>query len=114
MASLDTLRQYRVALAPLRFGAGLKGKVVDSWAHGLPVCILDSNTAHYEHIAVPVPTQRPLTSIAVIMECWDEYNILSDGVWQVVTTAIGSEGMRIEDYHAADSKVGIFKQPLHQ
>jgi hypothetical protein len=36
MKSLDTLRQYRVALAPLRFGAGLKGKVVDSWAHGLP------------------------------------------------------------------------------
>lgn len=25
-------------LAPLRFGAGLKGKVVDAWAHGLPVC----------------------------------------------------------------------------
>ena len=45
MASLDTLRQYRVALAPLRFGAGLKGKVVDSWAHGLPVCVLRSNTA---------------------------------------------------------------------
>lgn len=43
MASLDTLRQYRVALAPLHFGAGLKGKVVDSWAHGLPVCIFHSN-----------------------------------------------------------------------
>ena len=37
LTSLGTLRQYRVALAPLRFGAGLKGKVVDSWAHGLPV-----------------------------------------------------------------------------
>jgi hypothetical protein len=29
-----------------------------------------------------------------------------DGMGQVVTTAIGSEGMRLEDYHAADSKVG--------
>jgi hypothetical protein len=48
MGSLDTLRQYRVALAPLRFGAGLKGKVVDSWAHGLPVCILHSNTAQHD------------------------------------------------------------------
>ena len=28
---------YRVLLAPLRFGAGLKGKIVDAWAHGLPV-----------------------------------------------------------------------------
>jgi hypothetical protein len=32
------MRSYRVLLAPLRFGAGLKGKVVDAWAHGLPVC----------------------------------------------------------------------------
>ena len=32
------MRQYRVCLAPLRFGAGLKGKVVDAWTHGLPVC----------------------------------------------------------------------------
>ena len=36
--SLDILRSYRVLLAPLRFGAGLKGKIVDAWAHGLPVC----------------------------------------------------------------------------
>ena len=28
---------YRVCLAPLRYGAGLKGKVVDSWWHGLVV-----------------------------------------------------------------------------
>ena len=32
------MQQYRVCLAPLRFGAGLKGKIVDSWAHGTPVC----------------------------------------------------------------------------
>lgn len=36
--SLDIMQHYRVCLAPLRFGAGLKGKIVDSWAHGLPVC----------------------------------------------------------------------------
>lgn len=29
---------YRVCLAPLRYGAGLKGKVMDAWWHGLPVC----------------------------------------------------------------------------
>lgn len=28
---------YRICFAPLRFGAGLKGKIVDSWWHGLPV-----------------------------------------------------------------------------
>ena len=32
------MQQYRICLAPLRFGAGLKGKIVDSWAHGTPVC----------------------------------------------------------------------------
>ncbi|KAL4458640.1 hypothetical protein ABPG75_013505 [Micractinium tetrahymenae] len=35
--SLDIMLQYRVLLAPLRYGAGLKGKVVDAWWHGLPV-----------------------------------------------------------------------------
>ena len=37
-AFLDIMQQYRVCLAPLRYGAGLKGKIMDSWAHGLPVC----------------------------------------------------------------------------
>ncbi len=37
---LDNLRRlaaYRVMLAPVRFGAGIKGKVIDAWAHGVPV-----------------------------------------------------------------------------
>ena len=36
--SLNVMQTYRACLAPLRFGAGLKGKVVDAWQHGLPVC----------------------------------------------------------------------------
>ena len=35
--TLDIMRKYRLCLAPLRFGAGLKGKIVDSWQNGLPV-----------------------------------------------------------------------------
>ena len=35
--SLGVMDEYRVCLAPLRFGAGLKGKIVDSWLHGMPV-----------------------------------------------------------------------------
>lgn len=31
------MKKYRLCLAPLRFGAGLKGKIVDSWQYGLPV-----------------------------------------------------------------------------
>ncbi len=45
MPSLAQLGDYRVALAPLRYGAGLKGKVVDSWAHGLPVRLRSSAAA---------------------------------------------------------------------
>ena len=32
-----TLSQYRVNLAPLRFGAGIKGKISDGWWSGTPV-----------------------------------------------------------------------------
>ena len=32
----DTLKQYRVQLAPLRFGAGLKGKLFDAMESGTP------------------------------------------------------------------------------
>ena len=35
--TLDMMNRYRLCLAPLRFGAGLKGKIVDSWQHALPV-----------------------------------------------------------------------------
>ncbi|ETV92608.1 hypothetical protein H310_13063 [Aphanomyces invadans] len=33
----DTLACYRLSLAPLRFGAGIKGKIIDSWVAGTPV-----------------------------------------------------------------------------
>lgn len=32
----DTLRSYRLTIAPLRFGAGIKGKIADSWFAGTP------------------------------------------------------------------------------
>jgi len=32
----DTLKNYRVNLAPLRFGAGIKGKIADGWTVGTP------------------------------------------------------------------------------
>ena len=33
----DILPHCRVMLAPLRFGAGIKGKIIDSWKYGCPV-----------------------------------------------------------------------------
>lgn len=37
----ETLRRYRCNLAPLRFGAGLKGKVSDGWMAGTPCVATD-------------------------------------------------------------------------
>jgi len=34
--SLSTLARYRIMLAPLRFGAGIKGKIADGWRYGVP------------------------------------------------------------------------------
>ncbi len=35
--NLDILKECRVMLAPLRYGAGIKGKIVDAWRYGCPV-----------------------------------------------------------------------------
>jgi glycosyltransferase involved in cell wall biosynthesis len=36
---ITKLKNYRVSLAPLRFGAGIKGKISDSWHHGGTPCV---------------------------------------------------------------------------
>lgn len=36
MKDLVSLSYYRALLAPLRFGAGIKGKICDAWYYGLP------------------------------------------------------------------------------
>lgn len=40
----DILHQLRCTVAPLRYGAGVKGKVFDSFAHGLP-CVMSEAAA---------------------------------------------------------------------
>lgn len=44
----ETLSKYRVNLAPLRFGAGIKGKIADGWASGTP-CVATSVAAEGMH-----------------------------------------------------------------
>ncbi|MDC7994002.1 glycosyltransferase [Altibacter sp. HG106] len=58
----EVLRQVRVCLAPLRFGAGLKGKVLTAWSVGTPVIStsiglegLDNHT--YPRFAADTPTE---------------------------------------------------------
>ncbi len=48
----ETLRKHRVNLAPLRFGAGIKGKISDGWWCGTPV-VSTSMGAEGMHDAYP-------------------------------------------------------------
>ncbi|CAG4927985.1 unnamed protein product [Acidocella sp. C78] len=48
----DVLHRARCTVAPLRFGAGIKGKVLESFAHGLP-CVMSPVAA--EGLDLPAP-----------------------------------------------------------
>lgn len=47
------LAKYRVNLAPLRFGAGVKGKIADGWRAGTPCCTTEVGA---EGMAITVHT----------------------------------------------------------
>jgi glycosyltransferase involved in cell wall biosynthesis len=50
--AIDTLKNYRVNLAPLRFGAGIKGKISDGWVAGTP-CVTTQIGAEGMHETLP-------------------------------------------------------------
>jgi hypothetical protein len=59
-----TLQQYRCSLAPLRFGAGLKGKISDGWMVGTP------------SVATPIAAEGMSSEErfgGVIEECFEQY-----------------------------------------
>jgi glycosyltransferase involved in cell wall biosynthesis len=56
----EELKRHRVLLAPLRFGAGIKGKVLESWACGLPVA---GTGMAFEGLAAS--SERPFAETAV-------------------------------------------------
>ena len=37
LEDISRISKYRLQVAPLRFGAGIKGKITDSWLYGVPV-----------------------------------------------------------------------------
>ncbi|GBG29335.1 Hypothetical Protein FCC1311_055572 [Hondaea fermentalgiana] len=50
LRDVRTLSQYRVCLAPLRFGAGIKGKITEAWSLGVPVA---TTTVGGESMSIP-------------------------------------------------------------
>lgn len=49
----EALAPYRVNLAPLRFGAGIKGKIADGWWCGLPVVTTPIGSEGMHHSPAP-------------------------------------------------------------
>ena len=90
--TLDILQQYKVCLAPLRYGAGLKGKIVDSWKHGLPVCTTPVGAEGMFPATSYAPEGFPDTGVSL---CWQQFALWLPVVTTlpVRTTHFRAEGM---------------------
>ena len=71
--------QARVAIAPLRWGAGIKGKIGEAWSHGLPVVTTDMgaegmDVVHGEHALI---ANDPATFASCVEEL-----LLNDALWE--------------------------------
>ena len=60
-------RQARAAIVPLRFGAGVKGKVIESLSHGLPVVTTSIGAQGIAGLADVVPVHDDVASIALAL-----------------------------------------------
>lgn len=72
----------RVAIAPIRFGAGVKGKIEEAWAHSVPVVMTEVGaegmdpSASKSAIVASSPTQfaEGIINLLTDDELWDEYS----------------------------------------
>eukprot|EP00850_Spirogloea_muscicola_P024318 SM000629S19849 [mRNA] locus=s629:1154:2379:- [translate_table: standard] len=76
--SLAMLASYRVCLAPLRFGAGLKGKILDSWHHGLPACTTPIGS---EGLGAPSATLNALQPAGASGDAGKRWQCGGGGTW---------------------------------
>ena len=65
----------RVLLAPLRFGAGVKGKIVDAWTRGLPV------------VTTPVGAEGTVPGMSLMWPegLWEDRTGVWGGKWRSIT-----------------------------
>eukprot|EP00850_Spirogloea_muscicola_P017017 SM000142S00531 [mRNA] locus=s142:126906:135045:- [translate_table: standard] len=76
--SLALFATYRVCLAPLRFGAGLKGKILDSWHHGLPACTTPIGS---EGLGAPLAVVDALQPVGASCDAGRWWQRGSGGTW---------------------------------
>lgn len=76
-------QQARVVIAPLRFGAGVKGKVIEALAHGVPVVTTTYGVEGVSGLAqLSPPTNTPQAMADAI-----GLLLRDDGAWQQVAAA---------------------------
>ena len=62
-----TLAEYKVNLAPIRFGAGIKGKITEGWAAGTP-CVATSIAAEGMY-----PNDGSIAFGGVVTDDWEQF-----------------------------------------
>ncbi len=86
----QALHQHRSAVAPLRYGAGIKGKVLDCLAHGLP-CVMTPIAA--EGLDLP-PALRWLVARDAAELAEKLRRLETDEAWNTELSLLGLEYMR--------------------
>ncbi|MBU2863515.1 glycosyltransferase [Reinekea forsetii] len=105
-SSLKTVEQYRLNLAPIRFGAGQKGKILEGWLTGTPT------------LTTPIGAESMLGDQPNIYELSDKPELfakqvahyyLNEGQWQ----ELQSDGyQRIAKDFLKESQIGAFTSTL--
>jgi GT2 family glycosyltransferase/glycosyltransferase involved in cell wall biosynthesis len=76
-------RQARVAVVPLRFGAGVKSKVIEAMHHGIPLVTTPTGAQGLENLDSVVPVSEDATRLAA-----DIVTLLKDDAkWRAVAAA---------------------------
>lgn len=79
--AMTTLAQYRVNLAPLRFGAGQKGKIFEGWLTGTPTVTTTvgaESMANASQLGYPL-TDNPFELAAIAAQAYND-----SGYWQTL------------------------------
>jgi glycosyltransferase involved in cell wall biosynthesis len=106
------LQSARLSVAPLRFGAGSKGKVCDAWSHGLPVVgtsvalqgMLDEKNDAYLAADSPKSFAKLLNDLYFDEGKW---NTVSRAAQTLISQLYGSDVAQRQMENALKAVIGI-------
>jgi GT2 family glycosyltransferase/glycosyltransferase involved in cell wall biosynthesis len=111
----QALAPVRMTLAPLRFGAGIKGKVIESWARGIP-CLMSSIAAEGQAVdELPFQTVHddPDALVSAIVELFiDEakLTLLSAAGQKIVANRFSQEAVENSFFRLLSDKGNVERQ----